>query len=32
METKATAAAHRVFWHQGPLPDYLIVVAITAYP
>ena len=32
METKATAAAHRVFWHHGPLADYIIVVAITAYP
>lgn len=32
VETRATAAAHRVFWHQGPLPGYVIVLAVTAYP
>lgn len=32
VETKASAAAHRVFWHYGPLPDYIIVLAVTSYP
>lgn len=32
VETRASAAAHRVFWHHGPLADYIFVVAITAYP
>ncbi len=31
-ETRAAAAAHRVFWHHGPLTNQLIVLAVTAYP
>jgi hypothetical protein len=32
VETKAVAAAHRVFWHYGPLEEYITILAITAYP
>jgi hypothetical protein len=32
VETKAAAAAHRVFWHYGPLANHFIVLAVTAYP
>jgi len=32
VETKAAAAAHRVFWHDGPLANHIIVLAVTAYP
>jgi len=32
VETKAAAAAHRVFWQDGPLANHIIVLAVTAYP
>jgi len=32
VETKTAAAAHRVFWHYGPLANHIIVLAVTAYP
>lgn len=32
VETKGDAAAHRVFWHYGPMTSHIIVLAITEYP
>lgn len=32
VETRAAGAAHRVFWHHGPLRSHIIVLAVTAYP
>jgi hypothetical protein len=32
VETRSSAAAHRIFWHYAPLKDHIIVLAITAYP
>jgi len=31
-ETRTAAEAHRVFWHRGPIENYIIVLAITPYP
>ena len=32
VETKTPAAAHRIFWHAGPLERQITVLAITPYP
>ncbi len=31
-EARTSAAAHRIFWHYGPLKDHIIVLAVIAYP